>query len=103
MFETDPVTMATLAHNAVDVLAQAGPPAELPAQVPEFVGNVLGELGQAAGETADGLGETISGLTPGGEVSDGLERAAGSAEHAGGAVDKGVDAAEQAVDGHPLD
>ena len=83
MFEADPLAMASLAHSAVDVLAQAGPPTELPAQAPDFVGSILGEIGGAA---ADGLGQTISDLTPSGESSVG-EAANGAADAAAAASD----------------
>ena len=64
MFETDPLLLAQFAHDAVAIV---GPPGGLPAPVPDFVGNILGEIGGSAGDAADGLGETISGLTPGAE------------------------------------
>jgi hypothetical protein len=67
MFETDPVAVVTVAQESARTLAMVGPPGGLPAPVPDFVGNILGEIGSALG--MDGLGETISGLTPGGEGS----------------------------------
>jgi hypothetical protein len=95
MFEADPLTMATLAQNAVDVAAQAGPPTDLPAQVPDFVGNVLGEIGASAGDAMDGLGESISGLTPGGGEAPG----AGGASAAGSEIPAGAgETAERAAD-----
>ena len=93
MFEADPTAMALIANNAVDIVAQAGPPTDLPAQVPDFVSNVLGEIGQSAGDAMNGIGETISGLTPGGG-----EMPAGAGEAAGDAASAGGDAAEQAAD-----
>ncbi|GGN92442.1 hypothetical protein [Haloarcula pellucida] len=76
MFEADPLTMAAFANDAVRMAMQAGPPTDLPAQVPDFVGDVLGEAGSSAGEAKDGFGETISGLTPGGsEAAEGAAAA----------------------------
>lgn len=86
MFEADPLTMVTFANDAADVVMQAGPPTDLPAQVPGFVENILGEVGSSAADAADGIGETISGMTPGGaDVSDGAgDAASGAAENAPG-------------------
>lgn len=65
MFDSDPLTMVSFAHDAVQLAMQAGPPADLPTQVPDFVGRLLGEISASAADTAGGLGETISELTPG--------------------------------------
>ena len=51
------------------LLALVGPPGGLPAQVPGFVGDVLGEIGSLAGGAMDSIGETIRSLTPGGADS----------------------------------
>lgn len=66
MFETDPLTMVTVAQDAANMIAQAGPPSGLPAPVPDFVGDILETVGSSAGDAKDGLGEAISELTPGG-------------------------------------
>lgn len=79
MFETDPLAVATLATDAVQVTLQAGPPTDLPGPVPEFVGDILGAVGSAMGDAAEGLGETISNLTPGGGAENAPSDAAGSA------------------------
>jgi hypothetical protein len=72
MFEADPVTMVQFATDAAQMAMQAGPPSDLPAQVPDFVLNILSEISSSAGGESGGLGETISGLTPGGsEAADG--------------------------------
>ncbi len=77
MFETDPLAVATVAHEAVQTVALVGPPTDLPSQVPEFVGDILGEIGSAAGGAMDGIGETIRGLTPGDADSAGEAAASG--------------------------
>lgn len=82
MFEADPLTMATFAHNAVDVAVHATASSDLPAQVPDFVGHILGEIGSTAHGAMDGLGQTISDMTPGGEAA---AQASGHAQ-AGGHV-----------------
>lgn len=69
MFETDPLTMAQFATDTAQIALQAGPPADLPGAVPDFVGNILGEIGSMAGAESGGLGETISGLTPDGDAA----------------------------------
>ena len=79
MFEADPVTIASVANDAARMAMQAGPPADLPAGVPDFVTRVLGEIGASAADTAGGLGEAISSLTPGGsEAADSAAAAAGN-------------------------
>lgn len=71
MFEAAPVTIAQFATDATRMVLQAGPPSDLPAQVPDFVLEILREISAGGGESG-GLGETISGLTPGGsETADG--------------------------------
>ena len=81
MIEADPITIATLANDAATTIAQAGPPNDLPAQVPDFVGDVLDTVRSAAGES--GLGETIRELTPGGsDAAQGAGAGAGPAENA---------------------
>lgn len=106
MIEADPLAMATIANNATQTVLQAGPPADLPAQVPDFVSNILETVGGSAGD--GGLGETISELTPGGtEAAEGAEEAAGAgaeqaadgAKNAAGAgVDQAADGVEKAAD-----
>ena len=49
MFETDPLTMVQFANDVTQMAMQAGPPTDLPAQVPDFVGNILAEVSSAAG------------------------------------------------------
>lgn len=71
MFETDPLTMVTVAQDAANMIAQAGPPSGLPAPVPDFVGDILETVGSSAGDAKDGLGEAISEITPGGSESAG--------------------------------
>lgn len=81
MFEADPLATIQIANDATQLVLQAGPPAELPSQVPGFVSELLNEIGSAAG----GIGETISGMTPGGsEAAEGADRAAGAADAASG-------------------
>jgi len=80
MIDADPITIATIANDAVQTLAQAGPPSDLPAQVPDFVGDILETVRNAAGES--GLGETISELTPGGSDAAQGAGAGGPAENA---------------------
>lgn len=78
MIEADPLTMATFATDAAQTIAQAGPPSDLPAPVPDFVGDILETVRTAAGE--GGLGERISELTPGGtEAEAGNSNGAGAA------------------------
>ena len=84
MIEADPLTIATIANDAAHTIMQAGPPSDLPAQVPDFVSSILDAVRGSVGE--GGLGETISGLTPGGsEAAGGAETAAEGAETAAGA------------------
>lgn len=78
MIEADPLTMATLANDAAQVVLQAGPPSDLPAQVPDFVNQILDTVRTSGGE--GGLGEVISDLTPGGS------EAAPGADHSGDAA-----------------
>jgi hypothetical protein len=66
MIEATLPTMAQFATETVQFAAQAGPPADLPAQVPGFVSEILGAVGEAGSDAAGGLGDTISGLAPGG-------------------------------------
>ena len=83
MIEADPLTVVTFANDATNLLAQASPPVDLPAQVPDFVSDLLSEIRSSAG--MEGLGETISELTPGGDAAGQSEGAAGAAaENAGG-------------------
>lgn len=70
MIEADLIQMAPLANDTTQVFLQAGPPSDLPAQVPDFVGDILDTIRSATGE--GGIGDTISELTPGGnETADG--------------------------------
>lgn len=83
MFETDPLTTATLATDAVRTALQVGPPADVATQAPAFVQEILGTVGSTAGDAAGGIGESISGMTPGGSdvaagASDGASGAAGN-------------------------
>ncbi|WP_096389409.1 hypothetical protein [Halopenitus persicus] len=75
MFETDPTLLATWSTDLVDTLALAGPPADLPGAVPDFVGEIHDAI-RSFGGGEGGLGETISELTPGGESGAGADGAA---------------------------
>ncbi|WP_418284195.1 hypothetical protein [Halorubrum sp. DTA46] len=84
MFETDPLTTATLATDATRTALQIGPPADIATQAPAFVQDILGKVGSTAGDAAGGIGETISRMTPGGSdvaagASDGANGVAGNA------------------------
>lgn len=69
MIEADPLTIVTLANDTAQLVLQAGQPSDLPAQVPDFVSNILEAVRNAPVD--GGLGETISELTPGGsETAD---------------------------------
>ena len=84
MFETDPMLLATWSTDLANTIALAGPPADLPGAVPDFVGDIH-EAIRSFGGGEGGLGETISELTPGGEGgagADGAADAAGIAEDA---------------------
>ncbi|MEF8772102.1 hypothetical protein [Halodesulfurarchaeum sp.] len=84
MIEADPLTIATIANDTAQIVLQAGPPTDLPAQVPDFVSSILETVRSSAGE--GGLGEIISGLTPGGsEAAEGTGKAAEGAQKAAGA------------------
>lgn len=73
MIETDPLSTVLLANDAAQTILQAGPPSDLPAQVPDFVGDILETVRNSAGD--GGLGETISELAPGGsEAADGANK-----------------------------
>lgn len=63
LFESDPLTVVVFATDAAQTVLQAGPPSDLPAQVPDFVSDILDAVRNAAGEA--GLGEAIRELTPG--------------------------------------
>jgi hypothetical protein len=65
MIDADPLTIAQLATDTTQVLLQAGPPADLPTQVPDFVSEIM----RAVGSSADGIGEAVSNITPGGSES----------------------------------
>ncbi|MFW5900428.1 MAG: hypothetical protein ACOCTH_01460 [Halodesulfurarchaeum sp.] len=97
MFEADPLTIVTLANDTARVVLQAGPPADLPAQVPDSVSIILETVRGSAGN--GGLGEPISGLVPGGvEAADGAGKAAEGAEMAAGAgAEKAAEGAEKAA------
>ncbi|MDT3435746.1 hypothetical protein [Haloarcula sp. 1CSR25-25] len=84
MFEADPLTMVQFANDAAQTVMQAGPPTDLPGQVPDFVGDILAEVSSMAGGESSVLGESISGMTP-----DGSE--AGAAENASSAVNGAAD------------
>ncbi|CQH54671.1 uncharacterized protein HHUB_2113 [Halobacterium hubeiense] len=47
-------------------VAQAGPPTDLPAPVPDFVGEILGSVRSFLDGGVEKLGSTVSDLTPGG-------------------------------------
>lgn len=81
MIEADPLTMVLFANDAAQTVLQAGPPSELPAQVPDFVSDILDTVRNAAGEGS--LGERISELTPGGnESAAGAENGAAAGDGA---------------------
>ncbi|MFB6269615.1 MAG: hypothetical protein ABEH83_06710 [Halobacterium sp.] len=46
-------------------VAQAGPPTDLPAPVPDSVGDVLGSVRSFLDGAVDDLGKAVSDLTPG--------------------------------------
>jgi hypothetical protein len=46
--------------------ADAGPPSSLPDQVPDFVTDVLGSVGDFTSGSVDQLGEVVRSVTPGG-------------------------------------
>ncbi|MFB6218652.1 MAG: hypothetical protein ABEH77_05650 [Halobacteriaceae archaeon] len=52
--------------DALYAIAAAGPPADLPAPVPDFVGGILDAVRSFLDGSVDNLGEAVSGLTPGG-------------------------------------
>ena len=98
MFDAAPLAIAQLGTDTLSVVLQA-PPTDLPSQVPDFVVQILTEVGNAAG----GIGDAISGLTPGGG-----EGAAGNvpmSEHANGSAagapmgENGTAVAESAREG----
>ncbi|PSQ61765.1 MAG: hypothetical protein BRD21_08730 [Halobacteriales archaeon SW_8_66_22] len=62
MLEADPLTLVTLAQDATTFVAQAGPPSDLPASVPDFVGDIHDAINSS--DVKDGLGEIISAITP---------------------------------------
>lgn len=65
MFElVDPV--ATLGIDVLNAVAQAGPPSDLPAPVPDFVGDVLGRVRSFVDGGIDSLGKALRDVTPGG-------------------------------------
>lgn len=64
MIDADPLAVAMLANDAARTALQAGPPADLPAQVPDFVTDIMDAVRSFDG--GGGLGETIRDLTPGG-------------------------------------
>ncbi|WP_280536548.1 hypothetical protein [Halopenitus sp. POP-27] len=85
MFETDPSLLATWSIDLAETIALAGPPADLPGAVPDFVGEIHDAI-RSFGGGEGGIGETISELTPGGEGGAGAGN--GSADAAGaGSVD----------------
>ncbi|MFB6073244.1 MAG: hypothetical protein ABEJ88_09780 [Halobacterium sp.] len=64
MFElVDPV--AAVGIDTLHVLA-AGPPTDLPAPVPDFVGDALGSVRSFIQGGVQKLGKVVSDLTPGG-------------------------------------
>lgn len=72
MIEADPLSMVLFANDATQTVLQAGPPSDLPSQVPDFVSSILDAVRNFTG----GLGETISEITPGGnETAGGLDNA----------------------------
>lgn len=68
MFETDPTLLMTWSSSLVDTVALAGPPSDLPAAAPDFVGDIHEAIRSFTGGDG-GLGETIRDLTPGGSES----------------------------------
>ncbi len=77
MIEADPLTMVTFANDATNLLVQASPPVDLPAQVPDFVSDLLSEIRSAG--SMERLGETLKELTPGGGDAAGQSDGAASA------------------------
>jgi len=69
---------------ATDGNASQGPPTDMPAQVPEFVGDIHEAIGAHIDGMLSGseLGERISSLTPGGDADDGAPEDAGNASDA---------------------
>jgi len=57
--------VTTLGIDLANV-AQAGPPTDLPASVPDFVDDVLGSVRSFLDGSVEKLGSTVSDLTPGG-------------------------------------
>lgn len=51
--------------NAPDSARQAGPPTDLPEQVPDFVGDVHDAIGSFLDGNLENLGSAVSDLTPG--------------------------------------
>ena len=81
MFEADPLTMVQLANDTGQMAMQAGPPTGLPAQVLDFVGNILAEGSSTASGESGGLGESISSMISSGSEA-GANMAAGNATSA---------------------
>lgn len=75
MIEADPLATVQITTDATQVVLQAGPPTDLPAQVPDFVTSILDEISASMG----GIGETVSELTPGGTESAARGSSAGGA------------------------
>lgn len=48
-----------------DETNDAGPPDDLPEPVPDFVGEILGAIGEFLSGVLSALGSVVSGLTPG--------------------------------------
>lgn len=59
-------TVTTVSIDTLHVLA-AGPPSDLPGPVPDFVGDILGNVRSFVEGGLDKLGKTVSDLTPGGK------------------------------------
>lgn len=86
MFETDPTLLVTWSGSLADAIALAGPPSDLPAAVPDFVGDIHEAIRSFSGGDG-GLGETIRDLTPGGGGEGGPADAGNGTGGAGGPND----------------
>lgn len=69
MIEIDPIAIAQLANDLGGAVLAGGPPTDLPAPVPEFVGDVLETIRSSLDGGADRLGEAVSEVTPDGAES----------------------------------
>lgn len=58
--------VATVGINSANTLAQAGPPTDLPAPVPDFVGETVGAVRSFVDGGVEKLGSVVRDVTPGG-------------------------------------